>query len=106
MGSGSDAWVGPWRPHRPRGPIAALYSGPGPKYLLPPNTGTRGTGGIECAERGEAEPPVMVMRDPAPQATPYTTRRAPAPRPSPSARASPPALPSVAQARGTWCHRT
>ncbi|XP_066110772.1 ciliary microtubule associated protein 1B [Saccopteryx bilineata] len=36
---GSDGWVGPWRPHRPRGPIAALYSGPGPKYKLPPNTG-------------------------------------------------------------------
>ncbi|XP_040493715.1 outer dense fiber protein 3B isoform X2 [Ursus maritimus] len=36
---GSDAWVGPWRPHRPRGPIAALYRGPGPKYMLPPNTG-------------------------------------------------------------------
>ncbi|XP_023558306.1 outer dense fiber protein 3B isoform X1 [Octodon degus] len=36
---GSDVWVGPWRPHRPRGPIAALYSGPGPKYKLPPNTG-------------------------------------------------------------------
>ncbi|XP_069855850.1 ciliary microtubule associated protein 1B [Dipodomys merriami] len=36
---GSDAWVGPWRPHRPRGPIAALYRGPGPKYQLPPNTG-------------------------------------------------------------------
>ncbi|XP_038406019.1 outer dense fiber protein 3B isoform X4 [Canis lupus familiaris] len=36
---GSDVWVGPWRPHRPRGPIAALYRGPGPKYLLPPNTG-------------------------------------------------------------------
>ncbi|KAM5287874.1 ciliary microtubule associated protein 1B [Ctenodactylus gundi] len=36
---GSDVWVGPWRPHRPRGPIAALYCGPGPKYMLPPNTG-------------------------------------------------------------------
>ncbi|XP_035577794.1 outer dense fiber protein 3B [Zalophus californianus] len=36
---GSDIWVGPWRPHRPRGPIAALYRGPGPKYKLPPNTG-------------------------------------------------------------------
>uniref|UniRef100_A0A2K5RA83 Outer dense fiber of sperm tails 3B n=1 Tax=Cebus imitator TaxID=2715852 RepID=A0A2K5RA83_CEBIM len=36
---GSDAWVGPWRPHRPRGPIAAHYQGPGPKYKLPPNTG-------------------------------------------------------------------
>ncbi|XP_049740744.1 outer dense fiber protein 3B isoform X1 [Elephas maximus indicus] len=36
---GSDVWVGPWRPHRPRGPIAALYKGPGPKYKLPPNTG-------------------------------------------------------------------
>lgn len=37
---GSDVWVGPWRPHRPRGPIAALYGGPGPKYKLPTNTGT------------------------------------------------------------------
>lgn len=39
---GSDVWVGPWRPHRPRGPIGALYSGPGPKYKLPPSTGTSG----------------------------------------------------------------
>ncbi|XP_062930709.1 ciliary microtubule associated protein 1B isoform X4 [Cynocephalus volans] len=36
---GSDAWVGPWRPHRPRGPIAALCRGPGPRYQLPPSTG-------------------------------------------------------------------
>lgn len=36
---GSEVWVGTWRPHRPRGPIAALYRGPGPKYKLPPNTG-------------------------------------------------------------------
>ncbi|XP_036286033.1 outer dense fiber protein 3B [Pipistrellus kuhlii] len=36
---GSDLWVGPWRPHRPRGPIAALYRSPGPKYKLPSNTG-------------------------------------------------------------------
>ncbi|XP_059793290.1 ciliary microtubule associated protein 1B isoform X4 [Balaenoptera ricei] len=36
---GSEVWVGPWRPHRPRGPIAALYSGPGPKYKLPASTG-------------------------------------------------------------------
>ncbi|XP_070264151.1 ciliary microtubule associated protein 1B isoform X2 [Myotis yumanensis] len=36
---GSDLWVGPWRPHRPRGPIAAQYRGPGPKYKLPSNTG-------------------------------------------------------------------
>ncbi|MCI4379025.1 hypothetical protein PGIGA_G00223180 [Pangasianodon gigas] len=34
-----DVWVGSWRPHRPRGPIAALYSGPGPKYALPGATG-------------------------------------------------------------------
>ncbi|XP_021238982.1 outer dense fiber protein 3B [Numida meleagris] len=32
-------WVGSWRPHRPRAPIAALYSGPGPKYGLPTNVG-------------------------------------------------------------------
>ncbi|XP_056138676.1 outer dense fiber protein 3-B [Lampris incognitus] len=33
--SGPDVWVGSWRPHKPRGPIAALYSSPGPKYSLP-----------------------------------------------------------------------
>lgn len=35
----TDVWVGSWRPHRPRGPIAALYSSPGPKYGLPTNVG-------------------------------------------------------------------
>lgn len=48
---GSDLWVGHWRPHRPRGPIAALYRGPGPKYKLPSNTGT---GARSCAGRGGA----------------------------------------------------
>ncbi|KAK3548359.1 hypothetical protein QTP70_011290 [Hemibagrus guttatus] len=38
MGS-SDVWVGSWRPHRPKGLIAALYSSPGPKYALPAATG-------------------------------------------------------------------
>ncbi|XP_065514558.1 ciliary microtubule associated protein 1B isoform X2 [Caloenas nicobarica] len=33
----NDGWVGSWRPHRPRGPIAALFKGPGPKYGLPTN---------------------------------------------------------------------
>uniref|UniRef100_A0A8B9UQJ6 ODF3A protein n=1 Tax=Anas zonorhyncha TaxID=75864 RepID=A0A8B9UQJ6_9AVES len=37
----TSAWVGTWRPHRPRGPIAALYSSPGPKYGLPTNVGYR-----------------------------------------------------------------
>ncbi|XP_072129029.1 ciliary microtubule associated protein 1A-like [Mobula birostris] len=35
----TGTWVGPWRPHRPRGPIAAYYSSPGPKYRLPGSTG-------------------------------------------------------------------
>ncbi|OBS70896.1 hypothetical protein A6R68_00565, partial [Neotoma lepida] len=34
-----EIWVGAWRPHRPRGPIMALYTSPGPKYLIPPTTG-------------------------------------------------------------------
>ena len=34
-----DVWVGAWRPHKPRGTIAALYSNPGPKYALPGATG-------------------------------------------------------------------
>lgn len=37
--AGPDVWVGSWRPHKPRGPIAALYSSPGPKYALPGLTG-------------------------------------------------------------------
>uniref|UniRef100_A0A3P9CVW2 Ciliary microtubule associated protein 1B n=1 Tax=Maylandia zebra TaxID=106582 RepID=A0A3P9CVW2_9CICH len=35
----ADPWVGTWRPHKPRGPIAALYGSPGPKYALPGLTG-------------------------------------------------------------------
>eukprot|EP00062_Callorhinchus_milii_P025312 gi/632986163/ref/XP_007910082.1/ PREDICTED: outer dense fiber protein 3-like [Callorhinchus milii] len=35
----TELWVGNWRPHRPRGPIAAHYSSPGPKYRLPGSTG-------------------------------------------------------------------
>ncbi|NXN19563.1 ODF3A protein, partial [Indicator maculatus] len=35
----AEPWVGTWRPHRPRGPIAALYGSPGPKYGLPTNVG-------------------------------------------------------------------
>lgn len=38
--SGADVWVGAWRPHKPKGPIAAFYSSPGPKYALPGATGT------------------------------------------------------------------
>ncbi|KAK9958747.1 hypothetical protein ABG768_010852 [Culter alburnus] len=34
-----DVWVGSWRPHRPRGPIAAMYNSPGPTYALPGATG-------------------------------------------------------------------
>ncbi|XP_042191407.1 outer dense fiber protein 3-B [Callorhinchus milii] len=34
-----DPWVGTWRPHRPRMPIAAMYNSPGPKYMLQGNTG-------------------------------------------------------------------
>lgn len=37
--SKAEAWVGTWRPHKPRGPIAALYGSPGPKYALPGLTG-------------------------------------------------------------------
>nr|ADO28103.1 outer dense fiber protein 3 [Ictalurus furcatus] len=37
-----DPWVGSWRPHKPRGSIAALYRGPGPKYALPAVTGESG----------------------------------------------------------------
>ncbi|NXK89272.1 ODF3A protein, partial [Formicarius rufipectus] len=35
----NNGWVGTWRPHVPRGPIAAQYRTPGPKYGLPSNVG-------------------------------------------------------------------
>uniref|UniRef100_A0A8C6YPF6 ODF3A protein n=1 Tax=Nothoprocta perdicaria TaxID=30464 RepID=A0A8C6YPF6_NOTPE len=33
------AWVGTWKPHRPRGPVMAQFTGPGPKYSIPGTTG-------------------------------------------------------------------
>uniref|UniRef100_A0A8B9UK09 Outer dense fiber protein 3B n=1 Tax=Anas zonorhyncha TaxID=75864 RepID=A0A8B9UK09_9AVES len=33
------AFVGTWRPHRPRGPIMAQFTTPGPKYSIPGATG-------------------------------------------------------------------
>ncbi|KAM4582565.1 ciliary microtubule associated protein 1A-like [Fundulus diaphanus] len=32
-------WVGTWRPHKPKGPIAAQYGSPGPIFMLPGLTG-------------------------------------------------------------------
>lgn len=37
----AEPWVGSWRPHKPRGPIGAMYTGPGPKYALPGLTGEK-----------------------------------------------------------------
>lgn len=37
----AEPWVGSWRPHRPRAPIAAMYGSPGPKYALPGLTGEK-----------------------------------------------------------------
>ncbi|KAJ0029550.1 hypothetical protein NQD34_004547 [Periophthalmus magnuspinnatus] len=37
----TEPWVGSWRPHKPRGPIAAMYKSPGPKYSLPGLTGDK-----------------------------------------------------------------
>nr|XP_025973567.1 outer dense fiber protein 3 [Dromaius novaehollandiae] len=33
------AWVGTWKPHRPRGPVMAQFTSPGPKYSIPGTTG-------------------------------------------------------------------
>uniref|UniRef100_A0A8C4J3F4 ODF3A protein n=1 Tax=Dromaius novaehollandiae TaxID=8790 RepID=A0A8C4J3F4_DRONO len=32
-------WVGTWKPHRPRGPVMAQFTSPGPKYSIPGTTG-------------------------------------------------------------------
>ncbi|XP_015706512.1 outer dense fiber protein 3-like isoform X2 [Coturnix japonica] len=36
------AWVGTWRPHRPRGLISAQFPRPGPQYFIPGTTGYLG----------------------------------------------------------------
>ncbi|KAK7891997.1 hypothetical protein WMY93_023960 [Mugilogobius chulae] len=46
----ADPWVGSWRPHRPRGPIAAMYGSPGPKYSLPGLTGEK----LHCVTKFKA----------------------------------------------------
>uniref|UniRef100_A0A8C3K1X4 ODF3A protein n=1 Tax=Calidris pygmaea TaxID=425635 RepID=A0A8C3K1X4_9CHAR len=33
------SWVGTWRPHRPRGPVLAQFTSPGPKYTILGTTG-------------------------------------------------------------------
>ncbi|XP_066496495.1 ciliary microtubule associated protein 1A [Tiliqua scincoides] len=35
----NGAWVGTWRPHRPRGPVMAQFTSPGPKYYVQGATG-------------------------------------------------------------------
>ncbi|XP_060610918.2 ciliary microtubule associated protein 1A [Anolis sagrei] len=35
----NEKWVGTWRPHRPRGPILAQFTSPGPKYYIQGATG-------------------------------------------------------------------
>ncbi|XP_062930708.1 ciliary microtubule associated protein 1B isoform X3 [Cynocephalus volans] len=71
---GSDAWVGPWRPHRPRGPIAALCRGPGPRYQLPPSTAGHvrpraGPPGARANDRARPgrRPLLLHLRPPAPR---------------------------------------
>lgn len=58
-----EVWVGTWRPHRPRGPIMALYSSPGPKYLIPPTTGKHlGAWGVEGQRGGRSSAPEVGLR--------------------------------------------
>lgn len=46
----AEPWVGSWRPHKPRGPIAAMYGSPGPKYALPGLTGEK----VHCLTKQKA----------------------------------------------------
>nr|XP_036862568.1 outer dense fiber protein 3B isoform X5 [Manis javanica] len=91
---GSDVWVGPWRPHRPRGPIAALYTGPGPKYKLPPNT-------ADAVQPG-AWPPGARAHDRArPRRRPSLLHlRPPAPRSALPHSRTGPVLPGASRERG------
>lgn len=80
----ANAWVGSWRPHRPRGPIAALYSSPGPKYGLPTNVGESGPWGSGCCCRAGGVPGARQLGDRGSAA-----HRAPRPPRLPSARPLP-----------------
>uniref|UniRef100_A0A8C4TNJ9 Outer dense fiber of sperm tails 3 n=1 Tax=Falco tinnunculus TaxID=100819 RepID=A0A8C4TNJ9_FALTI len=39
MVQAEEAWVGTWRPHRPRSFISAQFTTPAPKYSIPGTTG-------------------------------------------------------------------
>ncbi|XP_056371393.1 outer dense fiber protein 3B isoform X1 [Oenanthe melanoleuca] len=40
-----EGWVGAWRPHRPRVPVAGRFRSPGPQYGLPSGIGESGSAG-------------------------------------------------------------
>uniref|UniRef100_A0A8V5G845 Uncharacterized protein n=1 Tax=Melopsittacus undulatus TaxID=13146 RepID=A0A8V5G845_MELUD len=76
-------WVGSWRPHRPRAPIAALYTSPGPKYGLPSSVGRYS---VERAAR------IVFPTAPACSLSPRTRHEAVQHTPGPSAYHLPPML--------------
>uniref|UniRef100_A0A667ZXH0 Ciliary microtubule associated protein 1B n=1 Tax=Myripristis murdjan TaxID=586833 RepID=A0A667ZXH0_9TELE len=61
--SGPDVQVGSWKPHKPRGPISAHYTSPGPKYALPPLIGNKkkgySFGKTHCKLTAYTLPPVL-----------------------------------------------
>ena len=63
-----EAWVGTWRPHRPRGLISAQFPSPGPQYSIPGTTGTAAiprAGRASGTSRGRAAPePFPVLAEP------------------------------------------
>uniref|UniRef100_A0A8V1ANU6 ODF3A protein n=1 Tax=Gallus gallus TaxID=9031 RepID=A0A8V1ANU6_CHICK len=61
------AWVGTWRPHRPRGLISAQFPSPGPQYSIPGTTGYVGHSPTKARAPGAAGPgPATLWSPPSP----------------------------------------
>lgn len=69
------AWVGTWRPHRPRGLISAQFPSPGPQYSIPGTTGTAAIAGVQGdARRGRGGAEQLPSLSPCRRSLPQTRR--------------------------------
>uniref|UniRef100_A0A8D0FJE9 Uncharacterized protein n=1 Tax=Strix occidentalis caurina TaxID=311401 RepID=A0A8D0FJE9_STROC len=97
------AWVGSWRPHRPRGPIAALYGSPGPKYGLPTALPrARVPAAPRDHRQGQGRDPRLLHLRPRPQPGALLHPRQGRGPPSPSVPPAPPQAATPRRGRADW----
>ncbi|XP_035752460.1 outer dense fiber protein 3-like [Egretta garzetta] len=105
------AWVGTWRPHRPRGSIMAQFTSAGPKYSIPSTTG-KATGARRGGTPAASVAPAAQAGQPAPpparrRSSPRRplTRSLPLPLPGPGTYTLPRLVgPNTAYTRASPCY--